>query len=530
MSQPHPTITIDGHPVAIAAGDTLLDAARKLGLDIPTLCHVQQCGPLNTCQVCLVKLNGKLVPSCGTLAEPGMAVRSETEEVHEARRTALELLFSDHVGDCLAPCHRLCPLGLNIPLMLRQLQNNQPVEAAATVREALPLAAVLGRLCHHPCEQGCRRGAWDSAANIRDLERYIADTDLERQSASSHSASPTPHSALKVALIGTGPAGLAAAHYLLRSGYACTLFDRHAEPGGSLRRQTDEQLLPRKVLDAEIEQLRQFGAEFRLKVSVGADVTLDALRQEFNAVLIAVGEVSKPEGDALGLETAPGGIKVQAETCQTSQPGVFAAGRAVKPMTHLVRAMTEGKAAAECIHRFLSGQELKRAGKPISSIMGRLMEGELERLVQAGSPETASTPCATCACATQAQAATQAARCLHCDCRSSGNCALQYYAQVYSADAGRYRQGRRFFEQQAQPGGVLFEPGKCIRCGICVKITEQAGEPLGLSFIGRGFNVRLAAPFNRGIEEGLQRTAEECVRHCPTGALVFREKPRPETL
>ncbi len=65
--------------------------------------------------MCLVKINGKLVPSCGTRAEPGMVVESETEEVHAARQTALELLFSDHVGDCLSPCHRLCPLGLNIP-------------------------------------------------------------------------------------------------------------------------------------------------------------------------------------------------------------------------------------------------------------------------------------------------------------------------------------------------------------------------------------------------------------------------------
>ena len=163
------TITIDGHPVDVAPGESLLEAARKLGLDIPTLCYLEKCGPLNSCLVCLVRVNGRLVPSCGTRVAPGMVVESETEEVHEARRTALELLFSDHVGDCLSPCQRLCPLLLNIPVTLRHLEAGRLAEAIASVRGALPLPAVLGRLCHHPCEQGCRRGHWDDPAAIRDM-------------------------------------------------------------------------------------------------------------------------------------------------------------------------------------------------------------------------------------------------------------------------------------------------------------------------------------------------------------------------
>jgi NADH dehydrogenase/NADH:ubiquinone oxidoreductase subunit G len=104
------TITIDGQEVASRPGQTVLAAARTLGIDIPALCYLEKCGPLNSCLVCVVKINGRLVPSCGTQVEPGMVVESESEEVHAARRTALELLFSDHVGDCLSPCQRLCPL------------------------------------------------------------------------------------------------------------------------------------------------------------------------------------------------------------------------------------------------------------------------------------------------------------------------------------------------------------------------------------------------------------------------------------
>ncbi len=171
------TITIDGKPVEVAPGQTLLQAARQIGLDIPTLCHLEKCGPLTSCLVCLVKVadNGqsRLVPSCATPAVPGMVVESETEEVHEARRTALELLFSDHVGDCLSPCHRLCPLQLNIPAMIRQIETGALDEAVATMRQALPLAGVLGRLCHHPCEQGCRRGLFDQPAAIREMERFL---------------------------------------------------------------------------------------------------------------------------------------------------------------------------------------------------------------------------------------------------------------------------------------------------------------------------------------------------------------------
>src|SRR5262245_38465911 len=172
------TITIDRRPVEVARGQSVLAAARSAGIAIPTLCYLEKCGPLNSCLVCLVKINGRLVPSCGTQVQPGMVVESETEEVHEARKTALELLFSDHVGDCLSPCHRLCPLGLNVPGMLRQIQAGSLNDALVTVRSALPLAGVLGRLCHHPCEQGCRRGNWDDPAAIREMERFA--TDWER--------------------------------------------------------------------------------------------------------------------------------------------------------------------------------------------------------------------------------------------------------------------------------------------------------------------------------------------------------------
>jgi len=519
------SITIDGRPVEMQPGESVLAAARKLAIDIPTLCYLEKCGPLNTCQVCLVKSNGKLVPSCATKVAPGMVIESETEEVHEARRTALELLFSDHVGDCLSPCHRLCPLQLNIPAMLRHIEAGRMEAAALMIRQTLPLAGVLGRLCHHPCEQGCRRGNWDSPAAIRELEKHVTDWEFGFGVLPMMKAAPVAElrvSAKSVVVIGAGPTGLAAAHYLARQGHKVSVVDRHAEVGGTLRgvAATD---LPAVVLANEIAMLTRLGIEFKSGVELGKDVSLDGLARGFDAILIAIGELTKADGEQWGLPMTGVAVKADPNTCRLPLDKTFAAGSAVRPQKQLIRAMAEGRGAAECIDRFLKDQPVRRPEKPFSSIMGRMAPGELRQFLRTASSGQRMSPCDRCASITRAVAVDEASRCLHCDCRSSGNCVLQHYAQVYGADASRFRSERREFEQQLQPGGIIFEPGKCILCGICVKLTEQAAEPLGLTFIGRGFDVRVAAPFNREIEEGLQNVAEECVKHCPTGALVRRE-------
>jgi ferredoxin len=446
-----------------------------------------------------------------------MVIESETEEVHEARRTALELLFSDHVGDCLAPCHRLCPLHLNISAVNRHIEAGRAREAHAIVRATLPLAGVLGRLCHHPCEQGCRRGNWDSPAAIRDMERYV--TDEFRDEPETQLPARQPDSGRRVVVMGAGPTGLAAAFHLRRCGHVVTVVDRNAQPGGSLRRVAEAEL-PREILDSEIGILARMGVEFRNGIELGNHVTIEGLLLGHDAVLVATGTPDSGDAERFGLSMAGAFLKANPNTCQAERMKVFVAGAAAKTIKQVVRAMAEGHAAGEAVDQFLAGRPIVRREKAFSSMMGRLDPAELKLFLQSASTAP-RVQCDRCARIQPKEAVAEAARCLHCDCTSSGNCALQHYGQAYGVEASRFRAERRRYEQRKRPGGVVFEPGKCILCGICVKLAEMAREPLGLAFVGRGFDIRIRAPFNHDFSDGLRTVAEECVRCCPTGALTL---------
>jgi len=518
-------ITIDNREVEVAEGQTILDGARKLGIDIPTLCFLERCGPLTSCLVCVVKLkfDGRtsVVPSCGMKAQLGMVVESETPEVHDLRRTALELLLSDHVGDCFAPCHRICPLKLNIPEMLRDVKDGSLAGAMTLVRDTLPLASITGRLCNKPCEHGCRRGTWDDSMSIREIERLSADAALQ----SCYVPSCQEPSSKSVAVVGGGAAGLAAAWRLTREGHLCTVIDRHGEPGGKLRSKTPAEQLPRSILDAEIQLLRKLGVQFTCNVELGCDVSLPGLVAMHDAVLLAIGDTAKAQAAVLGVVATTTGIKVDPNS--SVSPKVFATGSAVRPVAQVTRAIREGLATAQCVDQFLRGLPLNRPEKFFSSIMGKLDRDEVDTFVRTTcETSVSSAPCGSCGLVGDVDASTEASRCLHCDCRAVGNCSLQRYSDLLGADPGRFRQQRRRFEQHAHPANVLYEPGKCILCGICVEIAKQSAEPLGLTFIGRGFDVRVGAPLHGAFSEGLQKAAAECVEACPTGAISFANPPR----
>ena len=303
------TLTIDGRRVSVEAGATVLDAARWLGIRIPTMCHVPGIQPAASCFVCAVQIEGRrtLSPACAMPVAEGMVVSTDSPDVRAARKMALELLLSDHAGECVAPCAARCPAGLDIPGFVYGIATGENRHAMEKIAERLALPGSLGRICPRLCEQECRRCDLDQGLAIGALHRYAADGD--RASAVPYEPLRAPATGRSVAIVGAGPAGLAAAWYLLRQGHDCTLFDAHPQPGGMLRYGIPAYRLPKDALDAEIDAIRRLGARFRMDVRWGREITLGELRAQFNAVFMAIGAQRSQGLRCEGEENALAGIE-----------------------------------------------------------------------------------------------------------------------------------------------------------------------------------------------------------------------------
>lgn len=517
-------LTIDDQPVSVEARSTILNAARAIGIKIPTLCYLPGHAAQTSCFVCVVRVEGmrRLVPSCATAVADGMVVHSGSDEVRDARRASIELLLSDHLGDCVGPCQSVCPAHMDIPAMIRLIAEGRYRDALVTVKQAIPLPATLGRICPELCEKGCRRGQMDGAVSVCRLKRFVADVDLV--SGNPYAPECAPSTGKRVAIVGAGPAGLSAAFFLLRMGHACTILDDHEKPGGMLRYGVPEEQLPRGVLSAEVDGILRMGAKFRGRVRIGRDVPLTDVLRDFDAVLIATGPMENGGVPTSDLTVTKQGIRVDRRTMMTSQPGVFVAGSAIMASKHAVRAVADGHAAAQAIDRYLAGEEPVCEPRRFSVHIGRLEPRELQPFLALGSADSRTASAAgPHADLTEEEARREAARCLRCNCAGASTCKLRQLAEEYDASPTRFKGDRRAFIQETSHPQVIYEPGKCIACGVCVQIAADMKEELGLAFVGRGFHVRTAVPFHAGLAEGLRKAARACAEACPTGALVLRE-------
>jgi ferredoxin len=521
-----PTLTIDGRSVEVQPGTTILQVARQIGIEIPTLCFWPGLAPGTHCMLCVVKVSGLrgLVPSCGTVACEATQVITEDPEIRQSRQAALELLLSDHVGDCMAPCQLGCPCHMHIPRMLRALSAGDTAGAIEVIKRDIALPAVLGRICPAPCEKACRRGKVDQPVSICLLKRFAADADL----ASVSPYQPCRHQARskRVAVIGAGPAGLAAAYHLQADGFDCTILDDRERPGGMLRYGVPSEALPAEVLEQEIGRVVGLGVELRTGVRVGRDLGLDDLLREHDAVFVGIGSSALEQAKALDLDAGPKGLIVDAGTYQTSRSGVFAGGDAVRNRRLAVRSVADAKEAALCIRQFLTGQSVAGPDRPFNTHMGSLTDQEQARLLALANPQARLTAASPAGGLLPDQAVHEATRCLHCDCRKADACRLRRHSQAYDARPSQFKGHRRPLDVTADHPEVIYESGKCIHCGLCVQITEQTGERLGLAFIGRGFGATVAVPFDAALAEGLTHAARLCVEACPTGSLAFKRDVR----
>jgi len=516
-----PGLTIDGHEVEVEEGATVLDACRRLNIDIPTLCHRDGLPHFTSCMLCVVSLDGSKqpIPACTATAEEGMVIKTSTDEIRQLRRAALDLLLSDHLGDCEGPCRRGCPAYMDIPLMIRQIAEGHLEEAIATIKENIALPAVLGRICPAPCERVCRRAEIDDPVSICLLKRYVADVDLA--SPDPYAPSCLPGTGRKVAVVGSGPTGLSAAYYLAVSGHECVIIEQASSVGGALRTAISRDVLPAEVLDKEVEAIRSLDVQFRMGTCLGKDVSLEQLSRDFDAVVLGIGNISESDTDALGVEFTKKGIEVSRKTYRVGDTNVFSGGGAIGRRNLAVRAVADGKEIARSINQLLAGEEVTGEHRPFDSRMGKIQEEEKADLMYAVSEAVSvQSRVDKTMGMTPEEAAMEASRCMHCDCRKRDDCLLRCYADEYDTQQSRYKASeRRNFEIIRNHPDVVYEPGKCISCGICVRITEEEREELGLSFIGRGFDTRVCVPFNDTLAAGLKRTAHQCVEACPTAAL-----------
>jgi NADPH-dependent glutamate synthase beta subunit-like oxidoreductase/NAD-dependent dihydropyrimidine dehydrogenase PreA subunit len=519
-------LKIDNVEVNVPEGLSVMGAARLKGIDIPSMCYREGKPHFTSCMICMVKdqKNGKLFPSCSVKATEGMDIVTRDEEVEESRRMALELLLSEHVGDCEAPCQLTCPAHMDIPLMNRLLAEGKFDEALKVVKNDIALPAVFGRICPAPCEGACRRKTVDSAVSICLLKRYAGDQDSENKFP--YLPEKATSTGKKIAIIGAGPAGLAAAHYLQIRGHQCDIYDRHEKPGGSLWREVESKKLEAQTLENEIALIAA------LNVRIHSDAPVDktkfqTLEKEFDAILITCGS-GKSGVETFGIQMTDKGIEAEKGTYTTSNPKVFAAGSVIRPSKLAIRTLGQGKEVAFSIDQFLKGEEVSGETFLFNSRFGKLMESEIVEYMKEAPEGERLEPEKRSDGFTKEQVMEEAERCMHCDCRAIDDCKLRTLSDEYKANQKHYwSEDRKLVQKHGFDKGnssiqqkfVIYEPNKCMKCGICVHICEDQKEKYGMSFIGRGFDVVVGVPFGEALATGLAEVAEEVVKMCPTGAL-----------
>jgi len=678
-------LTIDDTPVEVAEGTTILEAAQSIGVEIPTLCHHPELKPFGSCFLCVVQIDDRpnLMPSCATPVTAGMNITTMNDDIRGARKMCLELLLSDHVGDCVGPCVSECPCHVDIPGFLNYLNSKDFDAAEALIKQSMPIPASLGRVCPRPCEGACRRNNLDAPVAICNLKRFAVDPTL----GSDHMYRPEqqPDTGKSVGIIGAGPAGIAAAYFLRIHGHAATVYEMYDKPGGMMRWGIPAFRLPRDVIDNEVEVVEQMGAEFKYNTTIGKDISFQDLRDKHDAVFIGIGaqrastlrcegedlpgvlsaldflyeasagkrttvgnrvmvvgggntavdaartavrlgaekvfilyrrsrkempafdyeiDEAEEEGVEIQILAAPtkvekidGGLAVHCikmelgepdasgrrrpvpkegseyiievdnvvaaigqgvdasclgenelemsrwgtpeineRTCQTNVPDVFAGGDAVLGPDIAVRASAMGRLAAISIDQFFRGEKVKGDPSIYNSTMGNWKDlprdifGDTQPHDREGMPliemeERRTSFHEVEKGFTKEAGLEEAGRCLACGCRAVNTCTLRLLTDEYGVDPMRFFGDHRSFEVDDSHPDVLFEPGKCILCGICVRMCDEVLMTPALGFIDRGFGTSIAPPLRKSLVDVDFAGIVKIVECCPTGAFILKTSP-----
>ena len=272
------TITIDGQKIEADENKTILEVVKENNIsEIPTLCHNPQLEPFTSCFLCVVDIQKKrnLTPSCATKVQDGMVVETQNEKIIESRKMNLELLLSNHFADCYPPCKLACPANVDIQGYLALTERGLFKEAQMLMKETNPLPLVCGRVCAKPCETACRRNYVDEPVAIKDVKRFLADRDTFSENP--YIPPVKEDTGKRVAIIGSGPAGLSAAYFLRQEGHSVTIFEKQPEAGGMMRYGIPEYRLSKTDLQKEIDLILQMGVNIKFNQTLGLDFSIDDL-------------------------------------------------------------------------------------------------------------------------------------------------------------------------------------------------------------------------------------------------------------
>ena len=259
------TISLNGQEVSVPAGITIRAAAELQGISIPTFCYDDRLKPFTSCYLCVVEVEGArgMTTSCSTLVAAGMKVKTNSQKVMDSRKMNLDLILSDHAGDCIAPCEATCPSNVDIQGYIAHVSTGNFAAATKLIKEQNPLPVVCGRICPHPCEAQCRRALVDEPVAINPIKPYLPPC--------------APDTGKQVAVVGGGPAGLSAAYYLRQQGHGVTIYEGLPQLGGMTRYGIPSFRLPWDLLDNEIKAILDLGVKVAIGESPGFGSTEGAI-------------------------------------------------------------------------------------------------------------------------------------------------------------------------------------------------------------------------------------------------------------
>jgi dihydroorotate dehydrogenase (fumarate) len=373
-----------------------------------------------------------------------------TKQIDRRRKAIAHINYEENV----APCVSACPAHVPAEAYVRLIAQGKFAEAANVIRSKNPFQSICGYICYHQCESECTRKLIDQPIAIRALKRFAlewADPIM------GNDVPVNPSTDYKIAIIGSGPAGLTAAHDLIKMGHSVTIFEAESEIGGKIRGAISENKYPHTMLDREIEYIKNLGVKIEINSALGKDFTLKSLQEMgFGAILLAIG--SKPELVNKELKmTDQGIIAVDEMTGMTSIDGIFSAGDAIHATKHsLIQAVADGKRSAFYIDQYLKNEPFT----PIPDLIPVNKRGVLVRSIdEAESPRVEIRKIDGIEqTLTEEEAIKEASRCLACGC--GVGCGRCHQVCIYS--------GVDLVDDR-----YVINNQNCDGCGLCVEVCPN---------------------------------------------------------